>query len=243
MNLSQRYDRSVEHLIAQTAERTVAAILHAWSEQRDAHIVVTGGRNGSAISKALDFELFRGTAEFRTAKNAKTPRPLHIWFSDERYVEFDNLERTDSTLIENFKLTRNLITFHRVSPPSRESLTAAAESYSKQLKDNLGEQRFEVVILSLGEDGHVASCFPSIPDSLESESPAIAIWDSPKPPSERVSLSLGQIAQANQIYVMAFGEGKREAMNRSMAEGSTYPVGLLRRSSPHGNIFVLTDLN
>ncbi|MEI8066472.1 MAG: 6-phosphogluconolactonase [Actinomycetes bacterium] len=243
MNLSQRYDRSVEHLIAQTAERTVAAILHAWSEQRDAHVVVTGGRNGSAICKALDFELFRGTAEFRTAKNAKTPRPLHIWFSDERFVEFDDLDRTDTTLIENFKLTRNLITFHRVSPPSRESLLDAADSYSKQLKDNLGGQRFEVVILSLGEDGHVASCFPAIPDSLESESLAIAIWDSPKPPSERVSLSLKQLAQSNQIYVLAFGESKREAKDRSIDEGSALPVGLLRRSSPHGNIFVLTDLN
>jgi len=89
MNLSQRYDRSVEHLIAQTAERTVAAILHAWNEQRDAHIVVTGGRNGSAMCKALDFELFRSTAEFREVKNNKTPKALHIWFSDERFVEFE----------------------------------------------------------------------------------------------------------------------------------------------------------
>jgi 6-phosphogluconolactonase len=243
MNLSQRYDRSVEHLIAQTAERTVAAILHAWSEERDAHIVITGGRNGSAISKALDFELFRGTAEFRDAKSGKTPRALHIWFSDERFVEFESPDRTDTTLIENFKLTRNLITFHRVSPPSRGSLNEAADNYSKQLKENLGDQRFEVVILSLGEDGHVASCFPDIPDSLESHSLAIAVWDSPKPPSERVSLSLKQIAQSNQIYVMAFGESKREAKDRSIDEGSALPVGLLRRSSPHGNIFVLTDLN
>lgn len=243
MKLSQRYDRSVEHLIAQSAENTISAILHAWNEQRDAHIVVTGGRNGGAICKALDFELFRGTAEFRDLKSGKSPRPLHIWFSDERFVEFESVDRSDSTLIETFKLTRNLITFHRVLPPSRASLAEATDNYVKQLHGVLGEQRFEVVILSLGEDGHVASCFPSVPDSLRSDSPALSIGDSPKPPSERVSLSLGRLARTNQMYVMAFGESKREALNHSIIEESSYPVGLLRRSSPHGNIFILTDLN
>jgi len=146
-------------------------------------------------------------------------------------------------LIDKFNLTRNLITFHRTLPPSRGTLNEAAENYSQQILANLGELRFDVVILSLGEDGHVASCFPTIPESLVSSSPAIAVWDSPKPPSQRVSLSLTRLGQSNQIYIMAFGQEKREAMNLSLPEDSSYPVGLIRRSSSHGNIFVLTDQN
>ncbi len=102
----------------------------------------------------------------------------------------------------------------------------------------LGKRPFDAVVLSMGEDGHIASLFPGLFDP-EVATAAIAVHNSPKLPPLRVSISLARLANARAIFVFALGEGKSAALQNIEAG----PVGLLDKSSPNGQLQVLTDLS
>lgn len=243
MNLTKIYDRSTEHLISTVADRTVVAITHAWREGRDAHVVLTGGRNGVALAKALDFALFRATAVDRSSKAGEVTGRVQIWFSDERFSGLNDPDRTDTKLIDTFDLTKSRMVFHRVNSISDSNLAEAAIQYADQLHQALGDKRFDVVILSLGEDGHIASCFPGDDSVLSATTSTAAVWNSPKPPAQRVTITLSRLAKCNQMYVLAVGESKKGALDQTLAQSSLMPVELMRRNTLNGQILVLTDQN
>ena len=243
MNLTKIYDRSAEHLISTVADKTIVAITHAWRDGRDAQVVLTGGRNGIAIVKALDFALFRATAVDRSSKAGEVTGQVHIWFSDERFSELTDPDRTDTKLIDAFNLAKSRMVFHRVNAISDSNLDEAAMQYADQIHQSLGEKRFDVVILSLGEDGHIASCFPGDDSVLTATTSTAAVRNSPKPPAQRVTITLSQLAKCNQMYVLAVGESKKVALDQTLAQSSLMPVELMRRNSSNGQILVLTDQN
>lgn len=160
---------------------------------------------------------------------------LHIWFSDERFAPRDDPERNDTSLIAGFGLCKSQIVFHRVDCEGGVDLAAA--HYAAELDLELGGQPFDAVVLSMGEDGHIASLFPGL-FATDFPAAALAVHNSPKAPPLRVSISLARLANASQIYIFALGEAKAAAL-QSIATG---PVGLLAKSSPNGQLQILTDL-
>ena len=238
------FDPSTEQLVSQVAERTVAAIAHAWREGREAHIVLTGGRTGLAIAKSIDVALFRATSQ-EDSESLRDAR-VRIWFSDERFVSEISEDRSDSTLIAGFEKSLSHIHFERVSNPDQTSLTGAAEDYALALETRLGaNSRFDAVILSMGEDGHIASLFPGHAEQLNSPEMAIPVDNSPKPPAVRVSIGVARLAKASAIYIFAVGEGKREALaaiKSGSSVGVDSPISMLRECSPSTQIFFATDL-
>ena len=133
-------------------------------------------------------------------------------------------------------MCKSHLVFHRVDEGG--DLDEAASNYAKEVALELGDRPFDAVVLSMGEDGHIASLFPG---NFEAELAvdAIAVHNSPKLPPLRVSLSLKRLANSKHIYVFALGEGKAAAL-QSIADG---PVGLLDKSSPKGQLQILTDLS
>ncbi len=233
------FDPSAEQLIQLVAGRTVAAIVHAWREGREAQIVITGGRTGLAIAKGIDVALFRTTSQDETFKGAK----VRIWLSDERFLGLDDPERSDSTLMAGFERSTSHILFERVAEPSTCTLAEAAEKYASELDIKVGDtSRFDAVILSMGEDGHIASLFPGHTRELDSMKSAVAVDNSPKPPAERVSIGVARLANASAIYIFVVGEGKREALEELLGGGQTSPISLFRESSPNASISIVTDL-
>ncbi len=160
---------------------------------------------------------------------------LHVWFSDERFTSFDGPDRNDTALIAGFGLCKSNIVFHRVE--CEDGLDLAAANYASELSLELGNHPFDAVVLSIGEDGHIASLFPGLFDPKVA-TPAIPVHNSPKLPPSRVSLSLLRLANAKHIFVFALGAGKAAAL-QGIESG---PVGLLGKSSPHGQLQILTDL-
>ena len=70
--------------------------------------------------------------------------------------------------------------------------------------------KFDVVLLSMGEDGHIASLFPN---HIYSEGQMVVIeQDSPKPPKERISMSYQQLNKAHYIFKLIIGESKQKAV-------------------------------
>jgi len=147
---------------------------------------------------------------------------LHIWFSDERCLPAGDAERNDSmagaALLAHVPIPAGQI--HSIA--AGQGAVIAARAYSDLLQ---GIGRLDIVLLGLGEDGHTASLFPGNA-ALSLNAPAVPVFNAPKPPPERVSLSLHTIRQAGERLVLAAGPGKLEPLARILA-GEALPAALI----------------
>jgi 6-phosphogluconolactonase len=131
-----------------------------------------------------------------------------LYWGDERCLPVDHPER-------NSHLT--LPTSHRYPIPAELGAEAAAEAYAQTIADKLP---FDLVMLGMGEDGHTASLFPGFAESAEQ---VIAVHNAPKPPSDRVSLTVSTLQNCRQQLVLITGTGKADAIHRWKA-GEYLPI-------------------
>lgn len=94
----------------------------------------------------------------------------------------------------------------------------------------------DVLLLGLGEDGHVASLFPGHA-ALLATGAAVLVEDSPKPPSRRISLTMATLRSAESGVLLAVGESKRAALRRVMSGDAGLPTSAVRR------LTIVTDLD
>ena len=147
---------------------------------------------------------------------------IHWYPGDERCYPVGHEERND-TMIRQKLFSQNTQaekTFHPM--PAELGPEEAAKHYSKLL-DEVGQ--LDIVVLGMGEDGHTASLFPGNA-ALEDTRSAVAVYEAPKAPDERISISLDTLRNAGECIVIATGEGKREALTRIM-QGESLPVGMI----------------
>lgn len=149
----------------------------------------------------------------------------HIYFGDERCLPATDPER-NSTMARDAWLDHVPVPHNQVNEiPSEMGAKAAASAYSATLQQ-VGE--FDLVLLGLGEDGHTASLFPGNDWGQEAGSPAVLpIFDAPKAPAERVSLSAWRLSQARQVMFLVTGESKHEAVMNWRA-GANIPARAIR---------------
>ncbi len=97
----------------------------------------------------------------------------------------------------------------RVPPAAEGGLPAAAEG---------GLPALDIALLGIGEDGHTASLFPGHPE-VEDRSGALClpVRDAPKPPPERVTLSLPVLRGARACMLLVAGAGKAGALAKVLA--------------------------
>ena len=95
-------------------------------------------------------------------------------------------------------------------------------------RDASGVPVLDVVVLGIGEDGHVASLFPGHP-ALAARGPvAVPVHDAPKPPPDRVSLTLEVLRAAPSCVLLASGPAKAEPLSRALPGGDhAVPAGML----------------
>jgi len=142
-----------------------------------------------------------------------------ILFGDERCVPPDDPD-------SNFRMARETL-LDRVSPatvyrmPGELGPDEGARAYADAVKD---VSPFDVVLLGVGEDGHVASLFPGH-GVLQAEGLTAGVHDSPKPPPERITLTLGNIRAARRVLILATGGGKAAAV--AMARRGDSPSGMI----------------
>lgn len=243
MNLTQIVDTSSEVLVKTVVEKTVATIIHKWKQNQPAHIVITGGRTGTKIAQELNSELTRALHD----SSLQSPR-LHIWLSDERFVNSGSEDRIDRQLIPCFEPLKKFksrdidVHIHRIDSAEDTTVEIASENYARELDTVIGDQRFDAVILSLGEDGHVASLFPGCTFLTHGTPSAIYVLHSPKPPSQRVSIGLDRLANASSIYIFALGESKREALTHILNDEAAVPVNMILSAATIGSMVIATDL-
>ncbi len=107
-----------------------------------------------------------------------------------------------------------------------------------------GASRLDLVLLGMGEDGHIASQFPNAdPKTLNSPAPFLPVENSPKPPPRRISLSYTAIADARQVWALVSGAGKEAAFRESIQPSGRTPLArVIQSRPPQSPVKVFTDL-
>jgi 6-phosphogluconolactonase len=212
-------------LLAQAvAARIITGIADAQAARGTASIVLTGGGIGGATLRELATS---------PARDAIDWGQLDIWWGDERFLPSGHPDRNETQAREAL-LDHVLVDPSRVHPiastdnPVDGDLDSAASAYADELRaaalpdDSGGAPAFDVLMLGVGPDGHVASLFPGAP-ALHDERAVIAVRGAPKPPPARVSLSLATINSAREVWLIAAGEEKAAAV-RTALEGGAVPA-------------------
>lgn len=134
-----------------------------------------------------------------------------IWYGDERCAPPDDADRNSHMAALNW-LDHVAIPPAQIHPIASElGAQAGAHEYAEHLQ-TLGW--FDLVLLGLGEDGHTASLFPGRDAHADGSATMIAVFDAPKPPPQRISMSATRLGQARSVVFLVSGESKREAVRR-----------------------------
>ena len=158
-------------------------------------IVLTGGQSVLNLYKIL-------------SKSDSNWEKWHIYIGDERCVPMRHKDRNDQVIneiwLDNSTISKNNIHFIQ----AELGLIEAQKEYEKVLKKI---DKFDVVLLSVGEDGHVASLFPnhSYPDNKM----VVIEGNSPKSPKQRLSMSYKQLNKSNYIFKLLIGKSKQQVVH------------------------------
>ncbi len=205
--------------VARTAATATAEQLAAALEKRPvAHLVLTGGTVGTLTAAAMPAALVEAGVDVAR---------LHLWWGDERFVEPDSEERNEvgvrASLLDVLREEHGLPARNvhvMPSPADGMSLEDAAAWYGQQLDQTGGDEPFrtrgqaffDVLLLGVGPDGHIASLFPQHPAQEKVLGSAVAVTGSPKPPSQRISLTWPVLNSARHVALLVAGAEKADAV-------------------------------
>ena len=218
-----------ETLAATAAERWRAALL-ARNPDRPFTVALSGGR----IPKAL-YNAFAGLAAGDSLEG------VHFFWGDERVVpptdSESNYHLAAVPLFLALKIPESQV--HRMVTERDEAFAvqqAEAELCRVAELNDQGQPALDLVFLGMGEDGHVASLFPGDTEALETLAVYRAVTG-PKPPPRRVTLGYPALAAAREVWVLASGEGKKEALQASLEPTGNTPLARVLQSRSNTEIF------
>jgi 6-phosphogluconolactonase len=205
-------------LAAAAAARLLTRLVDLQSHRSPVHVVLTGGTVGIATLRAVADSPVRDAVDWSG---------VHLWWGDERFLPAGDADRNETqaraALIDALGDALPAANVHAVPGPSDDvpDGEAAARAYAAELRAHAADDglapRFDVLLLGMGPDGHVASLFPERSSLYEANLLVVAEHDSPKPPSERVSLTFPLIRSAREVWVVAAGAEKAPAVARALA--------------------------
>jgi 6-phosphogluconolactonase len=211
-----------EILVGAAGNRLIDTIQNAVTTRGRALLVLTGGGNGIALLQYLG-------AQGQQIDWSK----VHLFWGDDRYVPEDDDERNDkqarAALLDHIDIPSSHV--HTMPASDGEfgsDLGAAALAYEQLLAANAepGERapNFDVHLLGMGPEGHINSLFPDTPAVLETTHMVVAVEDSPKPPPQRITLTLPAIQRSREVWLMVSGAAKADAV--AAAIGGAQPVSI-----------------
>jgi 6-phosphogluconolactonase len=192
-----------------TAERITAAV----AARRACYIALAGGETPRGCYERLAQPPYSDGLPWRS---------LFVYWSDERVVPLDdpasNYAMAKAALLDHVPIPREQV-FPLVGDP--------VPALRRLPADRAGVPRFDIIHLGMGEDGHTASLFPGSPALAERQALVDYVHDAPKPPPERVTLTLPVINAARAVLFMVQGESKREALTRVLQRDPALPASLV----------------
>jgi 6-phosphogluconolactonase len=218
-----------EVLAQAAAARLVTRVLDVQSVRSPVHVVLTGGSVGIATLAAVAASPLVPAVDWSG---------VHLWWGDERFLPDGDPDRNETQARE--AMLDALVAEHGLpeanvhpmpGPTSVATPEEGAAAYAALLAEHAGTQgpdavavpAFDVLLLGMGPDGHVASLFPGH-DGLAAPGTTTGVHGSPKPPPERVSLTFDAIRSAREVWIVAAGAEKAERVAAALAGGPVTEV-------------------
>lgn len=211
-----------QQLIDAAVRRLVDSVQNAMMARGRALLVLTGGSNGIDLLRRLGQE----------ADRIDWPN-VHLFWGDERYVPESDDER-------NEKQAREALLDHIDIPSSNvhpmpasdgefgDDMAAAALAYEQLLAANAGPGQavpnFDIHLLGMGPEGHVNSLFPETTAVRETTRMVVPVDNSPKPPPQRITLTLPAVQRSREVWLIVSGEAKADAV--AAAVGGAPPTSI-----------------
>jgi 6-phosphogluconolactonase len=239
--------RDAELLAAAAAARLVTRLVDVQAARGHAHVVLTGGGVGTATLASL---------ASAPARDAVDWTALDVWWGDERFLPRGHPDRNATqaraALLDAVPLDPARV--HEMPPSDGaygDDVDAAARAYADELataarpEDHADVPSFDVLMLGVGPDGHVASLFPDHPAMYETERTVVGVRGSPKPPPVRISLTMPAINAASEIWLLAAGAEKAPSVGLALSgagpmavpaagvTGRSHTLWLLDRAAAH----------
>ena len=231
-------------LASAAAARAVTAMADAIGGTGHGHLVLTGGGIGTKVMAAI---------AAAPARDAVDWRRVDFWWGDERFAATGDPERNETgaraALLDHIGVDPARVhTIAGPDGPDGDDPDAAAARYAAELAAaaastvNQGAlaPAFDVLMLGIGPEGHVASIFPGSPAARAGGS-VVAVRDSPKPPPTRVSLTFGAIRAAREVWILASGAEKAEAVAQAVTGTSEDELPAAGARGTERTLFLLDE--
>ena len=183
-----------------------------------ARVVLTGG--GAGIGVLRELARLHEAAEQQGGDYpalAVDWTRVHVFFGDERNVPVSDPDSNEGqareALLSKVGIPEQHIHGYDLGAVSMEH---AAQAYEGEIRD-FAPEGFDIHLLGMGHEGHINSLFPHSEAVYEDTDYAFAVHDSPKPPSERVTLTYPAINRSQRIWFLVSGEEKAEAASHLAA--------------------------
>jgi len=207
---------SAEELFTLIADKFINRARKILSRTGQLRVVLTGGGTQKRLLEALSHHPAVGDVNWNEA----------IWLlGDERFVEQDSAERNVEMVRGSILHPLGVHDDRILSAPSLHEAAGvddAAEKYRERLQAVTGGWTgagpvFDLALVGMGSDGHVLSVFPGSQAVAATEPAVVGVPDSPKPPSQRVTLTLPLLNRTERIWIVASGPEKAGAVGLTMA--------------------------
>lgn len=203
-------------LASAAAARTVTRIADAVAARGDAHLVLTGGGIGTKVLAAIAASPARDAVDWRR---------VDFWWGDERFEPAGDQERNETgaraALLDHISVDPDRVhVMNGPDGPDGDNEDAAAVRYAAELRAaapaGAEVPAFDVLMLGIGPEGHVASIFP---ESLAAHATGsvVAVRNSPKPPPTRISLTFSALQAAREVWILASGAEKADAVAEALS--------------------------
>ncbi|MFD5226753.1 6-phosphogluconolactonase [Microbacterium sp. NPDC058342] len=194
---------------AAAATRTVDALRRAIAAHGRATWVLAGGSSPAAAYRIIAAE-HAGAVDWSR---------VSVVMGDERMVPHDHADSNWGQLIPLLTADDRVRAIRELAPDTSLAPAAAAAAYTERIVQDGEPVHFDVIWLGVGEDGHTLSLFPDQEHIWNAPALVTSVDRSPKPPAERITLTLTALDHAGEVLVFATGAGKRDALDRARAHG------------------------
>ncbi len=199
---------TAEELAGEVAESLLAVIADTQASGDVPQICLTGGTIADAVHRQVAARADASGVDWSA---------VDFWWGDERFVAHDDADRNCLQAAEAFLNAVGVPGHRRHEVAASDQTTdarAAADDYDRALH---AVREFDVVMLGMGPDGHIASLFPGFTQLDVTDRQAVAVTGSPKPPPERVSMTLPRLTRTTRLWLVVDGAGKAEALGKALA--------------------------
>ncbi len=200
------------------AARLITHLVDVQASRGSASVVLTGGTVGIGVLTAVAASDAQASIDWSA---------LDVWWGDERFLPSGHADRNETqareALLDHVPVDPTRV--HPMpadEPPFAGDPEAAAQRYADDLAaavpvhEHADVPTFDVLLLGVGPDGHIASLFPEHP-ALHDDRAVMAVRGAPKPPPTRISLGLRAIQAADEVWLAVAGKDKAPAVRMALS--------------------------